>query len=110
MVKIDKESIADKGVVILRVHGPLDRETVEDFTDMLQEVFDKGIFKIVVDLVDVEYISSAGIGALVSGLMNAQQNHGDMVLVHPKPKVLELFGLMDMFHFAADPAAATALF
>ncbi|MGD0093791.1 MAG: STAS domain-containing protein [Planctomycetota bacterium] len=109
-MKIDTETVAGKGVVILHVHGALDRDTVEDFADTLQDVFDQGIFKIVVDLVEVEYISSAGIGALVSGLMNAQQNHGDMVLIHPKPKILELFGLMDMFHFAADSAAATALF
>ena len=109
-LKIDRERIADKGVEVLCVHGPLDRSTVEQFTNALQELFDQNIFKVVLDLSDVAYISSAGIGALVGALMNAQQNRGDIVLIHPKPKVLELFGLVDMFHFAADPAAATALF
>ena len=109
-LKIDIERIADKGVEALCVHGPLDRSTVEEFTETLQEVFDRNIFKVVLDLSDVDYISSAGIGALVAALMNAQQNHGDIVLIHPKPKVLELFGLVEMFHFAADVASATALF
>ena len=109
-LKIDREVIADKGVTVLRVHGPLDRATAEDFTDTLEELFDQEAYKIVLDLVDVDYISSAGVGALISALATAQQHQGDIVLIHPKPKVLELFGLVDMFHFAADPAAATALF
>ena len=109
-LKIDRESVADKGVVILHVHGPLNPMTVPRFMEILQEIFDKSVFKIVLDLVEVEYISSAGISALISVLTTAQENHGDVVLIHSKPKVLQMMGLIDTFHFAADPAAATALF
>ena len=109
-LKIEKETVADKSVVVLRIHGPLNPVTVQTFSDTLQGIFDENIFKVVLDLVDVDYISSAGIGALISALSAAQQHHGDIVLIHPKPKVLELFGLIDMFHFASDATAATALF
>jgi anti-anti-sigma factor len=109
-LKIEKEAIADKGIVVLRVHGPLNPTTVGTFSDTVQELLDHKVVKIVLDLVDVDYISSAGISALLNALSQAQQHHGDIVLIHPKPKVLELFGLIDMFHFASDPAAAMALF
>ena len=109
-LKIDREAVADKGVTILHVHGPLNPTTVPRFMEVLQEIFDKDMFRIVLDLVDVDYISSAGISALISALTTAQENHGDVILIHSKPKVLEMMGLIDTFHFAADPAAATALF
>jgi len=109
-LRIEKETVAGKGVAVLRVHGPLNPTTVADFSAVLQELFDHDTFKVVLDLVDVDYISSAGIGALISALTTTQQHHGDIVLIHPKPKVLELFGLTDMFHFAADSTAATAMF
>jgi anti-sigma B factor antagonist len=109
-LRIEKAEVQEKGVVVLYLHGALGPNTAPQFTDVLQDLFDKKMYKIVLDLNDVDYISSAGVGALISGLERAQLNHGDMVVIHPKPTVLELFGLSDMFHFAADAAAATALF
>lgn len=108
--RVQKEEVPERGVVVLHVQGPLNPNTVGSFSEALQDLFDRSIYKVVLDLVNVDYISSAGVGALISARTTAQDNQGDIVLIHPNPKILELFGLIDLFHFAADVPAATALF
>ena len=108
-LKIEKTVVAEKNAVVIQLHGPLGPYTVSQFSDLLQDLFDSGSYRMVLDMNDVEYISSAGVGALISAQTTAQKNKGDVVLIHPKPKVLELFGLLDYFHFATDTKAALEL-
>lgn len=54
----------------------------------------------VIDLSQLEYISSAGLRVLVSTEKLANQRSGSMVLLHPNDEVLEVFdmtGLTDIF-------------
>ena len=58
----------------------------------------------VIDLTNLEYISSAGLRVLVSTEKIAGQRGGKMVLLHPNDEVAEVFdmtGLADVFTIEA---------
>ena len=50
-----------------------------------------GTKRIVLDLTDVNYIDSAGLGALVSVYMAASRAQCDLEMANPKPRISDLF-------------------
>lgn len=50
-----------------------------------------GAKRIVLDLTDVSYIDSSGLGALVSVHLSASKSHCDLEMANPKPRIRDLF-------------------
>jgi len=54
------------------------------------------MYKLIVDVSELDYIASAGVGALIGAIGVVQENQGNVIIVNPKPeikRVLDLFGL-----------------
>jgi anti-sigma B factor antagonist len=110
--KIEKEN-ADKGVVIVRLTGYLDAHTFERLEETIGELFGQSRYKIIVDLGNVEYISSAGAGVFIGALSEAHEHKGNIVLMNPTPNVREVFdllGLTQIFQVVDDRNTALAAF
>jgi anti-sigma B factor antagonist len=110
---IEKELLTDKGVVIVRLKGYLDAHTFEQLEETIAELFGQGHYKIVVDLANVEYISSAGAGVFIGALSEAHEHNGNIVLMNPIANVREVFdllGLTQIFQVVDDRASALAAF
>ncbi len=112
--KLDiKQSATDSGVRILHLKGVLDAHTYHQVSKLLEELFDADIYKIVLDLEEVDYMSSSGVSVILGSLPKAQQNKGDIVLLNPTEKVdqvFQLFGLHDMLKIALTKRAALEFF
>ena len=111
--KIEREVMPDKGVVMVRLSGYLDAHTFERLEETITDLFMKGHYKIVVDLAQVEYISSAGAGVFIGALSEAHEHKGNIVLMNPTPNVREVFdllGLTQIFQVVDDQPAALAAF
>lgn len=55
---------------------------------------------LILDLTRVDYVDSAGLGALVSVYIHAKKEYCDLVIANPKPRVRDLFiqsGLASVF-------------
>lgn len=101
------------GVTMVDVLGFLDAHTFESMQDTLDRVFAANKFKIAINLEKVDYISSAGAGVFIGALGKAQEGNGDIVLMNPRPTVLEVFdllGLTQIFTFAKSQKEAIAHF
>lgn len=83
-------------IVLLKVTGFLDAHTFEKMDDQVNTLFDRGYSKIVVDLAQVEYISSAGAGVFIGALSRARENNGNIILVNPTQGVKEVFDLLGL--------------
>ncbi|MGD0092982.1 MAG: STAS domain-containing protein [Planctomycetota bacterium] len=109
--KIEQEVLPDKGVVLLRLAGYLDAYTFEHLEETIADLFAKGHYKLLVDLQNVEYISSAGAGVFVGTLSEAHEHSGNIVLMNPTANVREVFellGLTQFFQVVEDRATALA--
>jgi anti-sigma B factor antagonist len=87
-------------VAIVAVNGRVDSATAPDLENALKKLVETEKTQIVLDLMDVEYMSSAGLRAMVSTLKSVKRVNGDLRVANPSPRVdevLRLAGLTSIF-------------
>lgn len=92
-VKIDE--VGGGEIHVINARGYIDTVTAPELEKYLQELMRKKAYKLVVNLRDVSYISSAGWGIFVSELRDIRENAGDLVLVEMSPDVYDVYELME---------------
>src|ERR1700690_516512 len=85
----------NKDITLLAVKGFIDTTTAPEFEKKFLSVLGDKKFKLVVDLKDVNYISSAGWGIFISEIKRIRNQKGDLVLVGMNPEVSEVFELLE---------------
>jgi anti-sigma B factor antagonist len=97
--------------VVLHQTGDLDAYTAPELRARLHEATDGRARHVVVDLADVTFIDSAGLGALVGAHRRMQEGGGRLSIVRPPPLVaraFELTGLDEVFDLCDDRGEALA--
>ncbi len=104
------DSTIDNNILFLRLTGDLiGSPDTQQLLQIVNEHLGDEVLNCAVDLSQVRYINSTGIGALVSLLTKFRSRGGEMVLInpadHPK-KMLTLTKLNNIFSVAPDEASA----
>jgi len=90
---IDEELV--DSVVVLKLHGIVDSGTAQFLEDKFNDLVASNNVRIVADLGDVNYISSAGWGIFVGEIKGIRQRSGDIKLAAMHPDVREVFDLLE---------------
>lgn len=94
------------GAVGVRVIGELDVAASPLLREALVELVDgQGSLSVVLDLQEMTFIDSTGIGVLVGALRSLRGKGGALVLANPRPmaiRVLEIAGLTQIFDIRLD--------
>ncbi len=85
-------------ISIIKVGGYIDTTTSSELERSLDALLKQGRFYIIVDLGNVDYISSAGWGIFISEIKSIRENGGDLKLVRMVPDVYEIFELLEFHH------------
>jgi anti-sigma B factor antagonist len=64
--------------------------------EKIKNILSMGIQKLLIDMDSVPYIDSTGVGFLVSSHTSITQEGGSLKLLKVKPKILEVFKLMNL--------------
>jgi anti-sigma B factor antagonist len=102
-----------KRVELVEVSGRIDSSNAAQFDDILKEIAKRGKYNVVLNMAGVEYISSAGLRALVALLRENKKHRGDVRLAQPSERVVEvlsLAGLDSLFAVYNDSASAVGSF
>jgi anti-sigma B factor antagonist len=105
-------NISDKeGTTLLEIRDErLDAHNSGDFKNEMLSLFEEGKNQLVVDLKDVRFIDSSGLGALVSGYKNASARNGNLKLSSLQPQVKSMFELTRLHRvFEIYPGSDEAL-
>ena len=101
-------------VVVVDISGRITLgEGSSTLRNLLRDLLSQGHKKIVLNLADVDYIDSAGIGELVSGFSSVTKNGGELKLLHLTRRVhdlLQITKLFTVFEVHSDEAAALRSF
>ena len=111
-IKVDTTELAP-GVFELKIDGSLDWSNFAKVETAIESIFAKKVYRIVVNLKQCKYISSAGFGCFISSLDTAMKNNGDLVFASTPPEIQDVFnilGLSKILRFADDTKAAVAVF
>jgi anti-anti-sigma factor len=84
------------GIKIIKCSGYIDSENYLGLTKVFDSLLDSGLYRIVVDLSGVEYISSAGWGIFLGNLRKANSGGGDIRLAGMQESVMEIFDLLNL--------------
>ena len=86
--------------VVVDVRGEVDVHTAARLRDRLIAALDGGTHTLIVDLTQLGFIDSTGLGALVAARNHADQVHASLRLVCSSERLLKLFritGLHEVF-------------
>jgi len=90
--EVTRKDSDDVSIVYLK--GFLDAHTAPEFETALQQLVDESRVKIVVNLAELAYISSAGLGVFMGFIEDIRQKDGDIKLAEPTEKVFRVFDLL----------------
>ena len=95
---------------MVSIEGRVDSSTAPQLNNALDAVIGKGVYKIVVDMSHLEYMSSAGFRALLGVQRSCKRyNRGEVVLASVPERIreaLELAGFTELFRMYGDPLEA----
>ncbi len=97
-------------VDIIAVKGRLDAGSSEKAEERINRVIDAGGRNLLINLCDLDYISSSGLRVLLATLKRLKKDSGMLRIACAQPQILEVF-TMAGFHriFSLSPDEATAL-
>lgn len=102
-----------KRVTLFEITGRIDSTNANELGEALNSAIDSGRTQIVLDLENVEYMSSAGLRELVNALKKVKRGTGDLRLAAIAPRVmevLELAGLDTIFEIFDSQVEAVGSF
>jgi anti-sigma B factor antagonist len=84
----------EEQISILSLSGFLDAHTAPEFEKALAKLIAEKRFNIVVEMKNLQYISSAGLGVFMGYIEDVRNNKGDIKLAEVPPKVYKVFDLL----------------
>lgn len=103
-----------KRCVLFKVNGRVDSATAPDLQESISEIIEAGNYKIVLDLNQVDFISSAGLWVLVNAQKKCKRfNRGELVLADIPKRIhdaLDLAGFIPYFKTFEDSTKAVGSF
>jgi len=109
MTEFNVQTRSDGSVHILDVKGYLDAHTAPELEDAFNKLIDDKKYKIVVNLKDLNYISSAGLGVFMAYIETMRENGGDIKFTNLKKEVYNIFDLLGfpmLYEFYEDEKEA----
>jgi anti-sigma B factor antagonist len=92
-VDLKVEARRTDGAVVLEVGGEVDVQTAPALRDALEALDEAAESVVVVDMTEVEFLDSTGLGVLVSALQRARTRDARLGLVIAQERVLKLFNV-----------------
>jgi len=106
---VDIKSEHNGSAIVYRLRGSLDLATAPSLRAALIEAANEGKHDIIVDLTELEFLDSTGLGALIGAHRRALENSGRVRLIvrdGPIQRLLNITGLMRIFAVYASLEAA----
>jgi anti-anti-sigma factor len=103
----------EKGVPLVSVKGRIDAVTAPDFEKGLSDLIESGEKTVLVNLGELEYISSAGLRSILATAKRLKAENGKMVFTGLKGPVEEVFKISGFYSiftiFESEEAALNQL-
>ncbi len=96
---MDKEERPQDAIFKILMNGNFVLEISDEFTLLIGTLINGGMRRLVMDMGDLKYIDSTGIGIFINLTKQIRTKGGDLVFVNVNSKILEVFGLVKLQDF-----------
>ncbi len=94
---------------VVDLNGEIDVYTSPKVKEAITELIDQGHYALIINLENVRYIDSTGLGVLIGGLKRVREHSGTVNLICTNPQIKKIFditGLVKIFGIYDSEAAA----
>jgi len=95
---IDKSSY----IYLINLGGYVDQTNVHILQNAIDEKLNKEQYKLIFDLKDLKYMSSAGWGVLIGEIKRFRESGGDIKLINMGPEVYEIYQMLEFYHIISE--------
>lgn len=88
-----------KGVTILQLNGVLNADTSAKLDELLRQLQGTPPANVLIDMEELTFISSAGIGCFIGAIRDIRNAQGDIRFCNIHARILRVFELLDMLDF-----------
>ena len=106
-----RELDGERGCTVVDLNGEIDVYTSPKVKEAITELIDQGNYALVINLENVRYIDSTGLGVLIGGLKRVREHSGTVNLVCTNPQIKKIFditGLVKIFGIYDSEKSACA--
>jgi anti-sigma B factor antagonist len=109
-VELSLDTRQHNGRTIIEVGGEIDVYTAPKLRDRISELVADGNYHLVIDMENVDFLDSTGLGVLVGGLKKLRAHDGSMQLICTQERLLKIFRITQLAKvFAIYESQADAL-
>lgn len=101
-IKIDSRRIDHDDIYLISLGGYIDQTNVHLLQHSIDENMNQSQYKIIFDLKNLAYMSSAGWGVLIGEIKRFRENGGDIKLINMGPEVFEIYQMLEFYHIIAE--------
>jgi len=94
-----QSTASSQPIVVIKVGGYIDFTTSDEIEKVLTAVLKSNRYKIIIDLADVDYISSRGWSIFLGKIKEIREKDGDLKLARMKPDVYQVYEVLEFFWF-----------
>ena len=89
-MKIERTLVAGN-LPVLRLSGELDLNSVPDVRRAIRTLIDEGLVNFIINLSELEFIDSSGLGVLVGGLARVREKQGEVKIACSDKRIVRVF-------------------
>lgn len=94
--KLNFEIEKKSGYAVVHMVGDLDMHSLPGAKDLVGELMEQKLVKLIFDLEKVKYIDTSGLGFFIGTLRKLKDKGGDMRLVRPNSYISGIFNLINL--------------
>lgn len=100
----------DRGVAVVRVAGDMDFANADALTSVMSDVLEAGHQDVVLDLAELDFVDSGGLGAMVAAWKATRAAGASLALACDRKHLLQMLRITGLIKiFAVHPTLAACL-
>jgi anti-anti-sigma factor len=84
---------------LVMLAGELDVSNVDQLSEMLADLAQKGVRHIALNLAELDFVDSTGLSAIIAAHERAQVVGGELIIFSPQPAIRRLFAVTSVDHY-----------
>lgn len=99
-----------RDVVLVKTASMLDNNNAHEMVEMISAIQSRGVRNIVVDMADLDFISSAGVGSILGTVEGSRELGGDIIIAGASETIIHVFRVLDLLDYLTiKPSVQEAL-
>ena len=93
------EEVIRDDTLVITTGVSLDNNNAHEMVDAILSAQSRGFTRIVIDMKNLEFLSSAGVGSILGTVEASREAGGDIILCNVSQNIMHVFSVLDLAEF-----------